>query len=238
MHIEKRRFKVLDPKKATTHLYYFQSWYSPIFLKGTNDEDNGNSVCITFEARREGRKEEQRETRARRNLKSFLVLANIFSPASLDSHEVILYVGNLYNDFTNNTFVKLPPTYDQKCVIVPANHNVNNHFSTNLHLDGLPIQRFFLEDNGVDIEGLLHHATKLLRQDRFYLTHNAKANNSLRSIDSDFLNRLSAFPNPESYALLYAWGQALIYADKFLYLFDDSIEQEKKPFEHGYGVDR
>lgn len=235
MHLEKRRFKVLDPKKANTHLYYFQSWYSPIFLKSKTEEDSGNSVCITFEARKEGVKEDTKK----REGKTFLLLANIFSPSTLDSHDVLLYAKNLYNDFTNNTFVKLPSTYEQKCIIVPAEHNAHNHFAMQLQFDRLPIQRCYLEDNGGDIEGLLNHAIKVLREDRFYLTHNAKTNNSLRVIDSDFLNRVSAFPNPEAYALLYAWAQGLVYADRFLYLFtEEKGKNEGKRFEHGYGVDR
>jgi len=49
---------------------------------------------------------------------------------------------------------------------------------------------------------------------------------------------VSAYPDIEAYALTYAWAQALVYADRFMYIFNDGVVKDKKPFNHGYGPDR
>ena len=226
MRLERRSFKVLDTKKDYTQLYRFQSWYSPIFIKSRSDIDNDNSTCITFDVRKD------------KEAKHFLTIANILPPAPLDTHEVMTHVVNLNNDFTNNTPIKLPSIHNQHCVVVPANDNVSNHFSYQLQVENVPIMRLFIETNGIDLEGLLHHAIKVLRQNRFYLVPHKDKPHTLRTIDADFYNIVSVYPDAEAYALTYAWAQALVYADRFLYIFDDGKVRDKKPFEHGYGVDR
>lgn len=226
MQLEKSSFKVLDPKRERSHVFRFQSWYSPIFIKRRTDENSDNSTCITFDVLKD------------KESKHFLTIANILPPSPLDSHEVMTHVANLNNDFTNNSLVKLPSIHSQNCIVVPANDNNNNHFSYLLHLDNLPIRRLAIETNGGDLEGLLHHAMKVLKQQRFYLMQHKDKLHTLRSIDADFLNIVSAYPDVEAYAIAYAWAQGLVYADRFLYVFTDGKTRERKPFEHGYGVDR
>jgi hypothetical protein len=226
MYLEKKSFQVYNSKKQYSHIYYFQSWYSPIFLKAKN-EDADNSTCITFEVRRN------------KEGKHHLALANILPPNVMDSHEVLIHAKNVNNDFTNNNLVGLPSRFNQSCVILPADsHGSHNTFASVLQRDNLPIRRMFIERNGGDIEGLLHQAVRVLRQDKFYLLPHPKKEHALRPIDSDFLNIVASYPDKESYALAYAWAQGLVYAEKHLYIFDTIKEDKTKKFNHGYGVER
>lgn len=228
MHIEKSIFKVLDSKRAFTHVYYFQSWYSPVFLKSRNDNDAGNSTCITFEVRKD-----------KENSKNYLILKGILPPSPLDSHEVMTHAKNLNNDFTNNGLEKLPSLFNQRCVIIPANDNVANIFAGTLQRDNIPIRRLYIENNGIDLEGLVHQAIKVVRNNGFFILPKLKIENALRTIDKDFMNMIATYPDSESYALCYAWAQALVYADKYLYTFEDDKKHSKQSqgVNHGYGID-
>jgi hypothetical protein len=227
MHIEKSIFKVLDSKRAYTHVYYFQSWYSPIFLKSRHDNDAGNSTCITFEVRKD------------KEGKRYLVLANVLKPSILDSHEVIIHAKNLNNDFTNNSLDKLPNLHNQRCIIVPGNDNINNIFASALQKDNLPIRRLYIENNGIDLEGLVHQAIKIVRNNGFFILPKPKVDNTLRTIDKDFMNMIATYPNSESYSLCYAWAQGLVYADKYLYLYEHDSKRpiKRDGVNHGYGVE-
>jgi hypothetical protein len=227
MHIEKGIFKILDLKRAFTHVYYFQSWYSPIFLKTRHSEASDDSTCITFEVRKD--KEGKRYT----------VLANILPPSILDSHEVVIHAKNLNNDFTNNELRPLPSLYNQHCVIIPANDNIANIFAGALQKSNIPIRRLYIEDNGIDLEGLVHQAIKTVRNNGFFILPSVKSANTLRKIDKDFMNMIATYPDQESYALCYAWAQGLVYASKYLYLFEDERNSIKSQgVNHGYGVDK
>jgi len=225
MHLQKSSFKIL-PKATYSHVYRFQSWYSPIFIKSTSNDETNGSTCITFDVQKD------------REQKHFLTLANILPPSPLDSHEVLTHAVNLNNDFTNNTMAKLPSLYTQNCIVLPANDNLTNHFAYQLQFDALPIRRLWIETNGMNLEGLLHHAMKVLKQNRFYLLPHKEKPHTLRSLDADFLNIVSAYPDIEAYALTYAWAQALVYADRFMHIFREGKAKDKKPFDHGYGVEK
>lgn len=229
MHIEKSIFKILSLNRDYTHLHYFQSWYSPIFLKSRHESDSDDSTCITFELRKD--KEGNRK---------YLVLTNILPPSILDSHEVIIHAKNLNNDFTNNSLTRLPSLYNQHCVIVPANDNISNIFAAALQKDNVPLRRLYIENNGIDLEGLVHQAIKIVRGNGFFILPKAKEAKALRTIDKDFMNMIATYPDKESYALCYAWAQGLVYADKYLYTFDDDSKNPLKNqgVNHGYGVEK
>lgn len=229
MNIERGIFKVLDTKKKYSHLYYFQSWYSPIFIKSRSENDNNYSTCITFQIR----KDEKEDTHA--------LLANIFKPTVLDSHELLIHAQNLNYDFTNHELKKGDSLINQKCVIIPADHHVNNLFANHLRVEKVPVQRFYLENNGTDLEGLIHQAIKLVKEKKFFILPKPKVENTLRQIDKDFLNMVCTYPDPESYALCYAWAQGLIYASKFLHAFENQKHKKAdkgKRFNHGYGIEK
>ena len=86
----------MDPKKPSIHSYYFQSWYSPIFLRNSDYAlDDDNSVCVTFDVRREGLPEDEKRERKSKVGKGFAMLANVFKPRMLDSHDTLVHVANL-----------------------------------------------------------------------------------------------------------------------------------------------
>jgi hypothetical protein len=227
VNIEKSIFIVLDAKREFTHSYYFQSWYSPIFLKARNELDANNSTCITFEVRQDKDKHH------------YIVLKDILPPSLLDSHEVVTHLKNMNSDFTNHALRAMPSLYTQKCVIIPANDTVNNIFSISLQKDNIPIRRLYIEDNGIDVEGLIHQAVKIVRNKGFFLLPSLKLSNVLRTIDKDFLNMISTYPDSESYSLCYAWAQGLVYASKYLHTFEEDKKTVKKStaVNHGYGVE-
>src|SRR4051812_9286894 len=101
MIILRKDFQVLNSKKIYTPHFFYQSWYSPIFLRKRTDEDDDESCCITFQVRKDG------------DDKKYLVLANILMPNRLNPHNVLTHVRNLNNDFTNNTLKEVPSRYSQ-----------------------------------------------------------------------------------------------------------------------------
>jgi len=224
MRIERRSFKIINAKKPYKRVYWFQSWYSPIFIKSSSVEDTTNSCCITFEMRKDNQG------------KHYITLANILPPAPLDSHDVMTHAVNLNNDFTNNTLKALPNLYNQQVVILPSNDNLSNSFAYELQVDhNIPVRRLPIELNGINIDGLIHQAIKIVKKDKFYLRHHHERPNTLDLIDSNFINIINSYPDIESYSLAYAWAQGLVFAHRFLYILDDRKRSEKKSFDHGYG---
>lgn len=226
MTILRNDFKILNPKNIYTHDFYYQSWYSAIFLKKRPPNDNDDSCCITFQVRKD------------REDKKYLVLANILSPSRFSSFEVMSRVNNLNKDFTNNTSKELPSAYDQTCVIFPANENEYNTFSAQAERDNIPIQRLFIEQNGIDLEGMMHRAMLIAKHGRFYLCLNPKDLNVLRPIDEAFLQMMIRYPSQDAYAIAYAWAQGLIYAERYLGIFEEVKKVNSIKPKHGfYGVE-
>ncbi len=225
MIIIQRDFKVLNPKKTYEHRFYYQSWYSSIFLKNRPPDDNEESCCVTFQVRKD------------REDKNYLVLANMLLPDRFDPYQVMARLKNLEKDFTNNTMKELPSAYSQNCVIVPANENEANSFASEAERDNIPIQRLFIEANGGSLEGLVNRALNLTKQGRFFLVLNQKDKNVFRAMDERFLELIIRHPSNDAYAMAYAWAQGLIYGERFLRLFDES-KKELRDIKHGfYGVD-
>ncbi len=225
MIIIQRNFKVLDPKKTCKHKFYYQSWYSSIFLKNRPPDDNDESCCVTFQVRTD------------REDKSYLVLANIFLPDRLDPYEVMKHLKNLNNDFTNNTLTTLPSAHTQKCVIIPATENEPNSFASEAQSAGVPIHRLYAEDNGGDLDGLLNRAVNIAKRGGFFLVRNPKENNVFRTMDERFLGLIIRHPSNDAYAISYAWAQGLIYGERFLGLFRERDGKPKWVNQVFYGVE-
>lgn len=226
MILERSSFSIANPDKPYLHVYYFQSWYSPIFLKDRNEKDSGNSTCITFELRKT------------KNNYHYLVIASLLRPRIMDSHDVMVYAKNLSNDFTNQSKEELPHLYQQNYVVIPGNDKVHNIFAAGLMSKNLPVRRLFIETNGIDIEGLMHQAISCVKNGHFYMLFKPKSK-ALRDLDKDFINMACSYPDPESYALVYAWAQGLVFADKYLHILGEPRAKDKSsvPPNHGYGVD-
>lgn len=226
MIIIQRDFKVLDPEKTYEHRFYYQSWYSSIFLKNRQPDDNEESCCVTFQVRKD------------REGKNYLVLANILLPDRFDSYQVMTHLKNLNDDFTNNTLKEMPSTYTQNLVIIPAVENEPNSFAHEAQMDNIPIQRLYIEGNGGSLEGMVNRAINLIKKKRFLLVRNPKNKNVFRPLDERFLELIIRYPSNDAYAIAYAWAQGLIYGERYMGLFEDKRKEKSSSIKHGfYGVD-
>jgi len=210
-------------RKLTSYPYInqtWQSWYSPI-LSNRKQEDGGYSACVTLGA--------SLAPGTDQNEVIFLSAINGLVSSSID---LIKHIKALKEDYLNKTITQIDSPRSAGAVIFEYEKGKIKPILNSLGIENLV--RFHTEYNGGDdLDSRVHLALPFVK--KVGLT-NAPGTGELRPDDQELMARCLSYPDdPESYAMVSAFVQAILYA-KRKNIFPGSPQKPNSGRKVFYGV--
>ena len=199
-------FKIRKSVSYPAFKSVIQSWYSP-FIGNKKQDDLNYSACVTFGVHRNevsGLDE--------------LILASVLNGIFSDSVQFLNYVKAMSTDYLNKTGIDVSTIRAANTVIFESEYKKFNPMISNVKVSG--IYRFStIHNGGEDLNDRINLAKTYIKSVNLTNAPDSdRLNPELRPDDSQFLERLQAYPNPGSYAMVSAFVQLLLYAGSFFNL--------------------
>lgn len=184
---------------TTTYPYLskvWQSWYSPI-LGNKSQGDSNLSACVTLGL--------YSNPHASKNEVYFL---SCVDGAIRDSVALTKHIKCMAADYLNKTKAERESTRRPNAIIFECEKGKTPLFLSTLELDS--IFRAYPEHMGGDLENRIVLAHPLIKK---VMLTNAPGTKELRPDDAMLVSRFLSYPqNPDSYAIVSAFVQAILYA--------------------------
>ncbi len=199
--IETEWFNTWDKPNYPPVLEIVTSVYSPVF-GNPPQEDARCSASVTLGSFITTPKKEK-----------CLVLLSVKRPDKMDAQQIIQHIKCLNQDYINNTEREIPSNRNPDKILFEKGLERNPELINALmrtrkvsNLVGFDVKR----DSRKQLTDRINTIVPLLKDKLVYLVSDSKTK-ELRSMDSNFVDYLSAFPNPEVYSLTAAFVNAVLY---------------------------
>ena len=182
------------------------SVYSPHFLsEGDRAEDDGYSCALTFGIFLNQRNEYN------------MILFSVFPLRRLDSHELIIHVNNLCNDYLNNSSLNTYKDRSPAIVIIPHKGEEFNTLLDEVSKKNpeILIRRFLFDDYGKTVEGMLTNVIPVIKSGKIWVCAKPNEIDELRNMDEGFLEIISGYPSIQSQSMVWALCQAVLEAKRY-----------------------
>jgi hypothetical protein len=191
-------------------------------LGNSKKDDLNYSACVTFGVHRS-------EVSGMDDLILASVLNGIFS----DSMEFLDYVKAMSTDYLNKTPINIPTIRSANTVIFESEYGKFNPMLANVKIGGL--HRFYPEHNGgKDLDDRINLSKAYIKKVSLTNSPNPEHSQELRPDDSQFLERMLAYPSMSSYAMVSAFVQLLLYAGQHFNLKEKKTDKDKVKPNHGF----
>lgn len=194
---KKSHFHIRESSSYPPFQQVVQSWYSPLLLNDTR-EDEGLSACVTLGVTQERPKSQEKRE---------VILISCVNGPIPDILTLKKHIKCLSHDYLNKSTTPSVSTRTPDTVLVEAKYHDRNRILAELKLES---PTYFYSDihGGGSLEGNLNLGMPYICQVQLTCVPDKE---DLRPDDGELLALLLSYPAPQSYAMLSALAQAVLY---------------------------